>query len=108
MAMRRKRSDPMLLGEPSPSLTKINKMPVALLGEHVKALAIERERLVAKLVNLEAHKPRPDAKIEVLKKQVARLQALEDAAKRKSEGKPILPQQPIQSQYSRRPYHRPR
>ena len=87
MNRRKPRALPMLLGLPSPSLAKMNRMNSAELQERLERLTTEQQCLEVKLKNLEAHRPRPDQKIELLKAQVDRLKVLQETAKSKLAGK---------------------
>ena len=77
----RKRRDPMLMGLPSPSLTKMGRMGPAEINQHVEHLQVEAQRIASKLERLQQVKPLPTAKIETLRKQLDRLKALEKAAR---------------------------
>lgn len=85
--MRGKRAEPMLMGVPSPSLAKINKMNTDELVERIAALGVERERIATKIKNLSAMTPRDEARITELKTQASRLTALENVAKDRLSGK---------------------
>lgn len=85
--MRGKRAEPMLMGVPSPSLAKINKMNTDELVERIAALTVERERIATKIKNLSAMTPRDEARITELKTQASRLAALENVAKDRLSGK---------------------
>ncbi|MEM8781321.1 MAG: hypothetical protein AAGE65_00575 [Planctomycetota bacterium] len=78
---------PMLLGEPSPSLAKINAMNMAKLTEKIAALAADRVHLVNKAKKLHAA---GEAKTEQLKQTldlIERLDALKAAAEKRLAGK---------------------
>jgi hypothetical protein len=77
----------MLMGEPSPSLAKINTMNMAKLTEKIAQLTEEQERVGAKLSRLEVVNPRPDEKIKAVKDLLARLAALKQAAQTRLDGK---------------------
>ncbi len=84
---RRGQQLPMLLGEPSPSLAKINTMNMAKLEEKIASLKVEQERMAAKLASLEARDPQPEDKIKAAKDLLERLAALETAAAERLAGK---------------------
>ena len=69
----------MLLGEPSPSLAKINTMNMAKLTEKIAQLEEEEARVGAKLSRLEVVNPRPEEKIKAVKDLLVRLAALKEA-----------------------------
>lgn len=79
--MRNRRPDPVLMGEPSPSLAKMNRMNRADLALQIDRLKTEAARLVIKVENLKAHKPCPEERVKALTAQLARLAALEQAAR---------------------------
>ena len=77
----------MLLGEPSPALTKINRMNTEKLREHIKTMKVEADRLEVKIGNLSAM-PEPDEqRIEQLKQHRLRLATLMKAASERLAGK---------------------
>lgn len=79
---------PVLLGEPSPSLTKINAMNMEKLTAKIASLQEEQTRMNAKLERLLARDPAPPAEqIELAKETLVRLKALEDAATTRLAGK---------------------
>lgn len=77
----------MLLGEPSPSLAKINGMNMEKLTAKIASLKDERERMNAKLEKLLVRDPAPAEKIEQAKATLVRLEALEAAAAERLAGK---------------------
>ena len=77
----------MLLGEPSPSLAKINGMNMEKLAAKIASLKDEQERMNAKLEKLLARDPAPAEKIEQAKATLVRLKALQDAATERLAGK---------------------
>lgn len=78
----------MLLGEPSPSLAKINGMNMEKLAAKIASLREEQARMAAKLERLEARDPAtPAEQIEMAKATLVRLKALEDAAAERLAGK---------------------
>jgi hypothetical protein len=83
----RKPDLPMLLGEPSPSLAKINTMNMAKLEEKIASLQDERQRMLAKIERLEKMNPPPEDKIKAGRDTVVRLEALEKAASERLAGK---------------------
>ena len=85
--MSRRRPDPILMGEPSPSLAKINRMNMQQLAERIKALETESAHLSAKIERLSQVEPRDDEKIAALTEQKARLAALADVARKRLSGK---------------------
>ena len=78
---------PMLLGEPSPSLAKINTMNMAKLEAKIASLNEEQQRMTTRLEKLKAVDPPPADKIASLTDLLARLEALKDAAQTRLEGK---------------------
>ena len=78
---------PMLLGEPSPSLAKINKMNMAKLEEKIASLKVEQKSISNRLAELNAKDPPPAEKIKLAGEQLARLEALEAAASDRLAGK---------------------
>ena len=78
---------PMLLGEPSPSLAKINAMNMAKLAEKIEALKADRVHLVAKAKKLHAAEPRDEAKLKMTLDLIERLDALKAAAETRLAGK---------------------
>lgn len=77
----------MLLGEPSPSLAKINAMNMEKLALKIVSLRDEQQRMTGKLEKLEARDPAPTEKIEQAKATMERLKALEAAAMERLAGK---------------------
>lgn len=78
---------PVLLGEPSPSLAKINGMNMEKLTAKIASLQDEQQRMNAKLEKLLARDPAPDEQIEQAKTTLVRLKALEAAAAERLAGK---------------------
>ena len=70
----------MLLGEPSPSLAKMNRMNSTELTAHIQRLTTEAAHLNRKIENLKRHQPSPVEHIEQLTNQVKRLLVLEKMA----------------------------
>lgn len=83
----RKPSDPMLLGEPSPALTKIARMNTEKLKAHIETMKVEAERLDKKITNLSAIDETDPQRIDELKKHRQRLAALMQAAAERLLGK---------------------
>ena len=83
----RKPADPMLMGEPSPALTKISQMNTEKLREYIKQISVNAEQLKAKIEKLQAMEE-PDAKkIEELTTQRQRLAILIKTAAERLQGK---------------------
>jgi predicted RNase H-like nuclease (RuvC/YqgF family) len=90
----RRQPDPILMGEPSPSLTRINRMNMRELADRIETLEREQSHLTAKIERLKAVDP-PDAeRIAALTTQVARLAALTDVARKRLAGKTERREQP--------------
>jgi hypothetical protein len=77
----------MLMGEPSPSLAKINTMNMAKLTEKIAMLVEEETRVGAKLTRLQAVDPLPEPKIKAVMELLARLDALKKLATERLAGK---------------------
>lgn len=83
----RKPADPILMGEPSPALTKIARMNTQQLRTHLGTMKTELERVEKKMQNLSAM-PEPDEeRIEQLRQHRLRLAALLKAASERLIGK---------------------
>lgn len=83
----RKAEDPMLMGEPSPALSKIALMNTAKLREYIKQISVNAEQLKVKIEKLQALEE-PDAKkIEGLTTQRQRLAILIKTAAERLQGK---------------------
>jgi len=79
---------PMLLGEPSPALAKINTMNMEKLTAKIASLQDEQTRMAAKLERLLARDPAaPAEKITQAQETLVRLKAIEDAAAERLAGK---------------------
>ncbi|MEM1097829.1 MAG: hypothetical protein AAGH92_03460 [Planctomycetota bacterium] len=78
---------PMLLGEPSPSLAKINAMNMAKLEAKIAALAADRVHLVNKAKKIHAAEPLDEAKLKMTLDLIERLDALKAAAEERLAGK---------------------
>ncbi len=77
----------MLLGEPSPSLAKINEMNMVKLEAKIASLAADRVHLVAKAEKLKAADPPKPDKLRDTEKLIERLDALKAAAEERLKGK---------------------
>ncbi len=84
---RRKPADPVLMGEPSPALTKIARMNTEKLTVHIQTMQTESERLETKIRNLSSMTPPDEKKIEQLNGHRDRLLALLEAAREQLAGK---------------------
>lgn len=83
--MRKQRPLPILLGEPSPSLAKINKMNPAQLAQRIQSLSVEAGRIARKIEHLKLQPTPPQDRIEELSKQFNRLGVLEKTARERLE-----------------------
>ncbi|MCC6581609.1 MAG: hypothetical protein IT440_14345 [Phycisphaeraceae bacterium] len=90
----RRRPDPILMGQPSPSLAKINKMNMEELKERIASLETEKGHLSHKVEQLSQKEPRDEVKITELKALMSRLGALVNVAKERLEGKVERSQMP--------------
>ncbi len=77
----------MLLGEPSPSLAKINEMNMAKLEVKIAALTEEETQLNKRLGHLNELDPPPADKVKIVTDQLQRLVALKAAAAERLAGK---------------------
>ena len=77
----------MLLGEPSPSLAKINEMNIVKLTAKIASLAEEEAQLVKRLTRLNELDPPPADKIQTVTDLLKRLVALKAAAEERLAGK---------------------
>jgi hypothetical protein len=84
---RRPPKPPTLLGEPSPSLAKLQRMNTKQLQEHLERLTTEKERLNQKIARLQAMDEPREEQIKNLLEQVARLEALEKLTRERLEEK---------------------
>ncbi|HWB20066.1 MAG TPA: hypothetical protein VG711_07195 [Phycisphaerales bacterium] len=75
------------MGEPSPGLARIYRMNMAQLTVRIERLQNEMGVLGKKLERLKSTEPQPMAEINSITVQIARLRALEKAAKERLEGK---------------------
>ena len=74
---------PVLMGEPSPSLAKINKMSLSKLSEKIDQLKVELARVNAKLERMNAQDEKPADRIARATELVARLKALLELAEQR-------------------------
>ncbi len=72
---------PILLGEPSPSLAKINAMNMVKLVAKIEQLVNEQTALSKRIERLEALDQRPEEQIARTGEQLDRLKVLEKAAR---------------------------
>lgn len=79
----------MLMGEPSPSLTKINEMNTEKLRAKIASLLQEQDRLTVKLQRLNTQEPLPTEKIKALTDLQGRLATLQKLAQERLEQKLI-------------------
>ncbi len=77
----------MLLGEPSPSLAKINTMNMVKLEAKISELVTEQTALNERIARLEALSQRPDEQLGRTGQQLERLKVLEKVARERLEGK---------------------
>lgn len=77
----RKELDPILLGQPSPSLSKTKKMSMARMADQIERLDTEATRVDQKLKRLRGLTPQPEKKIGELAALLARLRVLRDNAR---------------------------
>ncbi|MBX2851358.1 MAG: hypothetical protein KTR15_06400 [Phycisphaeraceae bacterium] len=83
----RKPTDPMLMGEPSPALSKIAQMNTAKLRDYIKQISVNAEQLKVKIEKLQAAEVRDEKKIEELTTQRQRLAVLIKTAADRLQGK---------------------
>jgi len=76
-------SDPILLGKPSPSLAKMEKMTIQELSDRITILATEIGRHRRRVEHLKIQDPVPQKRVDSLLRQVRRLAALERATQEK-------------------------
>jgi hypothetical protein len=99
--------DPILLGLPSPSLRKMQRMTLDELAAHIERIVTEAGHVERRIAALREETENPDAKahIEMLEKQLHRLKTLEQMGRDRLEGKPPR-DEPDQTRSSRpRPSH---
>lgn len=77
----------MLLGEPSPALTKIAQMNTEKLREYIKQISVNAEQLKAKIDKLQAMEEPDEKKITELTTQRQRLAILIKTAAERLQGK---------------------
>lgn len=77
----------MLMGEPSPALTKIAQMNTAKLREYIKQISVNAEQLKVKIEKLQAAEEPDEKKIEELTTQRQRLAILIKTAAERLQGK---------------------
>ena len=77
---RRPIKHPMLMGMPSPGLTRINRMNIEELTDYLQKLSTEGDRLKLKLGELQARQEPPADRIAGLNDQIKRLDALRQVA----------------------------
>lgn len=77
----------MLMGEPSPSLAKLQRMNTTQLQEHLQRLVTERERLQSKIDRLKSMDEPREEQVKSLTEQIARLEALEKLTRERLEEK---------------------
>ena len=77
----------MLLGEPSPSLLRIQAMNMEKLAAKIIQLGEEQVAIKAKVERLEARDPQPTEQIDALKLQIERLATLQKLASERLEKK---------------------
>ena len=82
-----RRPDPMLLGQPSPSLSKINRMNIAELEVRIERLRTESARITKRINNLKRERPVPQNRIDQLTVEIKRLGLLRRAAEKRLEAK---------------------
>ena len=77
----------MLMGEPSPALSKIAQMNTAKLREYIKQISVNAEQLKTKIDKLQAAEEKDEKKIEELTTQRHRLAVLIKTAAERLQGK---------------------
>ena len=82
---RKRSSEPMLLGKPSPSLAKMSIMTSDDLVIQIESLVNEASRLRRKIEHLKIQTPIPQKRIDSLARQSRRLSALARAAREQME-----------------------
>lgn len=83
----RKPADPMLMGEPSPALSKIAQMNTAKLRDYIKQNSVNAEQLKAKIEKLQAMDEPDEKRIADLTQQRQRLAILIKTAAERLQGK---------------------
>lgn len=102
-----KKPDPILLGLPSPSLRKIVKLSGAELQNHIERLVGEANHIRNRMESLKTRDPVPQEHIEMLQRQLERLNTLEQIGRDKLAGKPSPHLEQLQRARTPRPSHRP-
>ena len=74
---------PMLKGEPSPSLAKINTMNIVKLEEKITQLITEQKLVSERLEKLESRDPQPEDQIKRTRDQLERRAELEAVARQR-------------------------
>ena len=74
---------PMLKGEPSPSLAKINTMNIVKLEEKITQLITEQKLVSERIEKLESRDPQPEDQIKRTRDQLERLAELEAVARQR-------------------------
>jgi chromosome segregation ATPase len=77
----------MLLGEPSPSLARINRMPMMKLGPKIEQLQTELDRVEAKLERMKGQDEPPTERIAAATDLIKRLKVLKELAEKRLEEK---------------------
>jgi hypothetical protein len=90
---RPQRQYPLLLGEPSPSLAKINRASIEELQVRIDKLLEEAGHITKRIEALTKLTPPDEAKIKVLKDQLRRLRLLETKARERMEDKKLRKEQ---------------
>lgn len=80
---KRRSPGPILMGQPSPSLARINRADARELTQKVERLNIEIQRLEVRIRNLTTHKPPIQRNLSNLHDQVKRLEVLRKLAQDK-------------------------
>jgi len=83
----RKEQPPILDGEPSPSLAKMNTMNMVKLEAKISQLITEQKLVSERLEKLEVRDPPPEEQITRTRYQLDRLVVLETAARERLRGK---------------------
>ncbi len=84
---RRGTAPPIFMGEPSPSLGKINAMNMAKLEAKIASIDQEMDRLSQRLEKLKTYHTPPQAKMKAIAELLERLGALRKAAAERLAGK---------------------
>lgn len=83
MNMRRpkRKTTPILMGAPSPSLAKMKKMTMEEVAAQIEILTTEAARLSRKIEHLKIQNPIPQSRIDGLTEQIERLVVLQKTAR---------------------------